>query len=126
MNISGSGDQIVHQCHTMCSFLQVFEDLRPYATHEADIIIILKPDISYLSMKTLIEVHQEGKYFVAIDLLTNVADQGHTEQEAIQNLKKGLEEHYQILIELTPRDHKLTYLDIEVDALVKNSSAVSS
>jgi hypothetical protein len=27
-------------------------------------------------MKTLIEVHQEGKYFVAIDLLTNVADQG--------------------------------------------------
>ena len=45
-------------------------------------------------MKTLIEVHQEGKYFVAIDLLTNVADQGLTEQEALQNLKKGLEEHY--------------------------------
>jgi hypothetical protein len=40
--------------------------------------------------------------------------------------KKGLEEHYQLLIDLTPRDHKLTYLDIEVDALVKNSSAVSS
>jgi hypothetical protein len=38
--------------------------------------IVPKPDISYLSMKTLIEVHQEGKYFVAIDLLTNVADQG--------------------------------------------------
>jgi len=96
------------------------------AAHNADIIIIPKPDISYLSMKTLIEVHQEGKYFVAIDLLTNVADQGLTEQEALQNLKKGLEEHYQLLIDLTPRDHKLTYLDIEVDALVKNSSAVSS
>jgi len=27
-------------------------------------------------MKTLIEIHGEGKYFVAIDLLTNVADQG--------------------------------------------------
>jgi hypothetical protein len=40
--------------------------------------------------------------------------------------KKGLEEHYQLLIELTPCDHKLTCLDIEVDALVKNSSAVSS
>jgi len=34
-------------------------------------------------MKTLIEVHQEGKYFVAIDLLTNVADQDLTEQEAL-------------------------------------------
>ena len=77
-------------------------------------------------MKTLIEVHQEGKYFVAIDLLTNVADQGLTEQEALQNLKKGLEEHYQLLIDLTPRDHKLTYLDREVDAHIKNSSAVSS
>jgi hypothetical protein len=39
--------------------------------------------------------------------------------------KKGLEEHYQLLIELTPRDHKLTCLDIEVDARIKNSSAVS-
>jgi hypothetical protein len=27
-------------------------------------------------MKTLIEVHQEANYFVAIDLLTNGADQG--------------------------------------------------
>ena len=77
-------------------------------------------------MKTLIEVHREGKYFVAIDLLTNVADQGLTEQVALQNVKKGLEEHYQLLIELTPRDHKLTFLDTGVDSLVKNSSAVSS
>jgi predicted RNase H-like HicB family nuclease len=96
------------------------------AAHNADIIIIPKPALSYLSMKTLIEVHRKGNYFVAVDLFTNVADQGHTEQEALQNLKKGLEEHYQFLIELTPRDHKLTYLDIEVDALVKNSFAVSS
>jgi predicted RNase H-like HicB family nuclease len=77
-------------------------------------------------MKTLIEVHREGKYFVAIDLLTNVADQGLSESEALQNLKKGLEEHYQILIELTPRDRKLTYLDIDVDNFVKNTSALSS
>jgi predicted RNase H-like HicB family nuclease len=77
-------------------------------------------------MKTLIEVHKEGKYFVAVDLLTNVADQGLSESEAVQNLKKGLEEHYHLLIKLTPRDHKLTYLDIEVDNPVKNSSAVSS
>jgi len=77
-------------------------------------------------MKTLIEVHQEGKYFVAVDLLTNVADQGVSEEEAVSNLKKGLEERYQLLIELTPRDHKLTYLDIEVDNLVKNSPVVGS
>jgi len=77
-------------------------------------------------MKSLIEVHQEGKYFVAVDLLTNVADQGLTKQEALQNLKKGLEVHYQLLVDLIPQDHKLTYLDIEVDNLVKNSSAVSS
>jgi len=77
-------------------------------------------------MKTLIEVHQEGKFFVAVDLFTNVADQGVSEEEAVSNLKKGLEAHYQLLIELTPRDHKLTYLDIEVDNLVKNSPVVGS
>jgi predicted RNase H-like HicB family nuclease len=49
-------------------------------------------------MKTLIEVHKEGKYFVAVDLLTNVADQGLSEEVALQNLEKGLEEHYQILV----------------------------
>jgi hypothetical protein len=29
---------------------------------------------------------------VAIDLITNVADQGFTEEEAVSNLKKGIEE----------------------------------
>ena len=47
-------------------------------------------------MKTLIEVHKEGKYFVAVDLLTNVADQGSSEEEAVGNLRKGLEEHYHL------------------------------
>jgi predicted RNase H-like HicB family nuclease len=75
-------------------------------------------------MKTLIEVHKEGKFFVAVDLITNVADQGLTEEEAVKNLKLGLEEHYQLLIELLPRGHKLTYLDIEVDPLAKNSSVI--
>ena len=39
-------------------------------------------------------------YFIASDLISNVADQGLTEEEeeeALTNLKKGLEEHYQIL-----------------------------
>ncbi|WP_211530989.1 hypothetical protein [Methanocalculus chunghsingensis] len=47
-------------------------------------------------MKTLIEVHREGKFYVAIDLLTHVADQGLTEEEAVHNLKKGLTEHLQL------------------------------
>ena len=55
------------------------------------------------NMKTLIQIHKEEKYFVAIDLITNVADQGLTESEAISNLKKGLEEHYQALLELAPK-----------------------
>jgi hypothetical protein len=64
--------------------------------HNADIIIIPKPDISYLSMKTLIEVHREGNYFVAIDLVTNVADQGLTEQGSSQELKKKVSKNIPI------------------------------
>lgn len=55
-------------------------------------------------MKTIIQIHKEGKYFITSDLITNVADQGLTEKEALANLKKGLEEHYQIHMELAPKD----------------------
>jgi predicted RNase H-like HicB family nuclease len=48
-------------------------------------------------MKTLIRVYKEGKFYVAEDLVTNDADQGATEEEALMGLKKGLEEHYKIL-----------------------------
>ncbi|HPC90345.1 MAG TPA: hypothetical protein PKY93_08475 [Methanothrix sp.] len=65
-------------------------------------------------MKTLIQIHKEGKYFVAIDLITNVADQGLTEEEAVSNLKKGLEGHYQVMLEMAPKGRKLSFLDIEV------------
>ncbi|MDW7728165.1 MAG: hypothetical protein SCH70_13880 [Candidatus Methanoperedens sp.] len=76
-------------------------------------------------MKTLIQTHKEGKYYVAVDLVTNVADQGATEAEAVNNLKKGLEEHYQILMELAPKDQKISFLDIEVEKYVQASSPVS-
>lgn len=49
-------------------------------------------------MKTIIQVHKEGKWYVAVDLTPNVADQGSTEAEAIRNLKIGLEEHYEMLM----------------------------
>ncbi len=47
----------------------------------------------------MISVRKEGKFDVATDPVTNVADQGVTEEEAIERLKRGLEEHYQILRE---------------------------
>jgi predicted RNase H-like HicB family nuclease len=68
-------------------------------------------------VKIPVDVHTEGKYFVAVDLFTNVADQGSSVEEAVWNLKKGLREHYQILIELTPNDHTLRSLEIETDTL---------
>jgi predicted RNase H-like HicB family nuclease len=74
-------------------------------------------------MKTLIEVHKDGNYVVAIDLLSNIADQGLTEKEALSNLTRGLEEHYRLLIELTPAGHMLKYLDIEVENAVRSSTA---
>ena len=76
-------------------------------------------------MKTIIQIHKEGKYFVAVDLITNVADQGLTEEEAVANLKKGMEEHYQILMELTPKGRKLSFLDIEVEKYAKTPRSVS-
>ncbi len=75
-------------------------------------------------MKTVIQTHKEGKYFVATDLVTNVADQGLTEGDAIRNLKKGLEEHYQILMELSQKDRKISFLDIAVEKYVQTSSSV--
>ncbi|MBN2219013.1 MAG: hypothetical protein JW697_01910 [Kosmotogaceae bacterium] len=57
------------------------------------------------SMKTIIQIHKESKYYVAVDLVTNGADQGLTEAEAVSNLKKGLEEQYQILTKLAPESN---------------------
>jgi predicted RNase H-like HicB family nuclease len=74
-------------------------------------------------MKTLIDVHKEGKYFVATDLLSNVADQGLSEKEALENLTRGLEEHYRLIIELTPPGHTLKCLKIEVENNVRGSPA---
>lgn len=76
-------------------------------------------------MKTIIQIHKEGKFFVAVDMITNVTDQGATEEEAIKNLKKGLEEHYQILMELSPKDRKISFLDIEVENYAKTSRPIS-
>jgi len=75
-------------------------------------------------MKTLIRVHKEGRFFVAEDIVTNVADQGLTEEEAVSNLRKGLEEHYKVLMELTPKSHKLSLLDIKVEKYAQASGSL--
>ena len=74
-------------------------------------------------MKTIIQVHKEGKWYIAVDLITNVADQGLTEQEALKNLKTGLEEHYELLMRLAPKKRKTTFLNIEVEKYVKAPGA---
>ena len=68
---------------------------------------------------------KEGKYYVATDLVTNVTDQGLTETEAIERFKKGLEEHYQILMEMAPKGSKTSIIEIEVEKHAKASSAIS-
>jgi len=75
------------------------------------------------AMKILIRVYKDGKFFVAEDLVTNVADQGSTEVEALAGLKKGLEEHYKILLELAPKG-EISLLDIGVEKYVKTSRAL--
>jgi predicted RNase H-like HicB family nuclease len=61
-----------------------------------------------------VQVKKEGKWYVATDLVTHVADQGKTRQEALQNLSKGLREHYELLLQQVPRKRGTTVLDIEV------------
>lgn len=63
----------------------------------------------------MISVRKEGKFYVATDLVTNVADQGATEEEAVKRLKKGLEEHYQILMKMAPKGSKTSFIDIDVE-----------
>ena len=65
-------------------------------------------------MKAVVQVKKEGKWYVATDLVTHVADQGKTRKEALESLTKGLQEHYEVLLELAPRKKGTTIVEIEV------------
>jgi len=65
-------------------------------------------------MKAVIQVKKEGKWFVATDLVTQVADQGTTPAKATANLVKGLQERYEVLLELAPRKRNVRVLEVEV------------
>ncbi len=72
-------------------------------------------------MDTLIQIYRDGDWFVAIDLATNVADQGKTKEEAISRLKEGLQEHYAVLLELIDADRSFETLTVEVPVGVNSS-----
>ncbi len=74
-------------------------------------------------MKTLIDLHREGGFVVAMDLLSGISDQGKSEKEALENLKQGLEDHFRLLIDMTPPEHTLSCMEIAVDRHVRNSPA---
>ncbi len=74
-------------------------------------------------MKTLIDLHREGGFVVAMDLLSGLSDQGKSEEEALKNLQQGLEDHFRLLIDLTPSGHTLSCLEIPVDRHVRDSPA---
>ncbi|MBI4015113.1 MAG: hypothetical protein HY362_00110 [Candidatus Aenigmarchaeota archaeon] len=54
-------------------------------------------------MEAIVQIKRDGKWFVATDLVTYVADQGLTREEAIQNLQTGLREHYKTLFHIAQK-----------------------
>jgi len=77
-----------------------------------------------MSMETLVQVYQDGEWFVAVDLATDVADQGKTKEEAIFRLKKGLKEHYTVLLEMLGNDRDFEIITVEVLGSENPSSPV--
>lgn len=68
----------------------------------------------FLLMRAVVQVKKEGRWYVATDLVTRVADQGKTREEALRNQTKGLQEHYEVLLALAPRKKGTTVVEIEV------------
>jgi hypothetical protein len=75
-------------------------------------------------MKAIIQIQKEGKYYIATDIITNVADQGLTRDEAISNLKEGLELYYEGIIEHIPKKNEISFLNINVESYVKATDPI--
>ena len=65
-------------------------------------------------MEAIVQVKHEGKWFVATDLVTYVADQGKTEDEAIKNLETALKEHYKTLAEISQKKGMHIIRDLKI------------
>ena len=75
-------------------------------------------------MKAIIQIQKEGKYYTATDIITNVADQGLTRDEAISNLKEGLELYYEGIIEHISKKKEISFLNIDVEPYVKATNSI--
>lgn len=77
-----------------------------------------------MSMDTLVQIYQDGEWYVAVDLATDVADQGKTREEAISRLKIGLKEHYETLLEMLEKDRNFEIITVEVPYIGNSSSSL--
>ena len=59
-------------------------------------------------------VWQEGEWYVAQALETDVASQGHSVEEALANLREALELHFEVPVATTSRE--IRRIEIEVAA----------
>lgn len=75
-----------------------------------------------MNMDALVQIYQDGEWYVAVDLATDVADQGKTREEAISRLKIGLKEHYATLLEMLEKDKKFEIITVEVPYSGNSSS----
>ena len=73
-------------------------------------------------MDTLVQIYQDGEWYVAVDLATDVADQGKTREEAISRLKIGLKEYYETLLKMLEKDKKFEIITVEVPYSGNSSS----
>ncbi|PWR69482.1 hypothetical protein ACKUB1_15770 [Methanospirillum stamsii] len=65
-------------------------------------------------MDTLVQVYRDGEWFIAVDLATDVADQGKIKEEAISRLKIGLKEHYAVLLDMLKKDREFEVIKVNV------------
>ncbi|ABD40468.1 hypothetical protein Mhun_0715 [Methanospirillum hungatei JF-1] len=77
-------------------------------------------------MDTLVQTYQDGEWYVAVDLATDVADQGKTREEAISRLKIGLKEYYETHLKMLEKDKKFEIITVEIPYSGNSSSSLST
>lgn len=77
-------------------------------------------------MDTLVQTYQDGEWYVAVDLATDVADQGKTREEAISRLKIGLKEYYETHLKMLEKDKKFEIITVEILYSGNSSSSLNT
>ena len=76
-------------------------------------------------MKTLIQIHKEGKFSSQSTWLSTLLTRVYLRRKPWQIWRK-LEEHYQILQEMASKGRKVSFLDIEVEKVAQAGPAATS